>query len=387
MKENYIQMSASKRDYYEVLGVSTNANDSEIKKAYRKLAVKYHPDKNQGNTEAEQSFKEATEAYEVLSNAQKRQMYDQYGHQGVDGAASSGHDYSSVFREFSDIFGSGFESFFSSGGSGSIFDTIFGTGRSGRNERVLDKRDIRVAMRISLEESIQGTEKRFSYEKYISCESCNGSGSQDNSMASCRHCGGTGEMQGGGLGGFFAFRSTCQYCGGSGTIIRNRCRTCRGEGVLTKKQTVKVKVPKNSNSNEVLALKNMGHSINNRVGDVVITLQVAPHHLYLRDHNHLIVYIPVDCITAMVGGTVRFTSITGELISVKIPPNTDNEKTIRLSRKGISSERSLTGDMIVVVKVQNPRTLSRKAQQLIKEIKQDMGDNLTVTPIEHHQYD
>lgn len=379
-------MSTRKRDYYEVLGIAQNASDSEIKKAYRKLAVKYHPDKNQGNADAEQHFKEATEAYEVLSNAQKRQLYDQYGHQGVDGATSGAHDYSSVFREFSDIFGSGFESFFSSSGSGSIFDSIFGTGRSG-NSRVLDKRDIRVVMRISLEEAIQGTEKRFSYDKYTSCESCSGSGSQDNSMVSCRHCNGTGEVQSGGLGGFFSFRSTCQYCGGNGTVIKNRCKACRGEGVVVKKQTVKVKIPKGSNSNEVLALKSMGHSIQSRIGDVVITLQVTPHHLYLRDHNHLIVYLPIDFITAMVGGTMRFTAITGETLSVKIPPHTNNEKTIRLSRKGINSEKGLTGDMIVVVKVQSPHSLSRKSQQLIKEIKQDIGDNLATAPIEHHQYD
>ncbi len=379
-------MSRDKRDYYEVLGVAKNASGDEIKKSYRKLAIKYHPDKNQGNAEAEQHFKEATEAYEVLSNAQKRQLYDQYGHQGVDGAASGAHDYSSVFREFSDIFGSGFEGFFSGGGSGSIFDSIFGMGGS-RQGRVLDKRDIRVVMRIKLEEAIQGTEKRFSYEKYTSCESCGGSGSQDNSMVRCRHCNGTGEMQSGGLDGFFSFRSTCQYCGGSGTVIKNRCRTCRGEGVVVQKQTVKVKIPKGSNSNEVLMLKGMGHAMNGRVGDVVITLQVNPHHLYLRDNNHLVAYLPIDFITAMVGGTVRFTAITGETLSVKIPPNTDNEKTIRLSRKGISSESGLTGDMIVVVKVQSPRGLSRKSQQLIKEIKQDMGDDIAVTPIEHHQYD
>ena len=378
-------MSKNKRDYYEVLGVSKSASADEIKKAYRKLAIKYHPDKNQGDANAEQHFKEATEAYEVLSNTQKRQMYDQYGFQGVDGASAGAHDYSSVFREFSDIFENGFESFFS-GGSGSIFDTVFGMDRGTRQGRRLDKRSIRVVMRISLEEAIHGTEKKFSYEKHITCDSCNGSGSQDSTKTTCGHCRGSGVEQSGGLGGFFSFQSTCRYCGGSGQVIKNRCRKCHGEGLVVKKQSVKVKIPQGSNSDETLVLSGMGHSIQGRDGDVTITLQVHPHELYLRDNNHLIVYLPVDYITALVGGTIRFSCITGETIEIPVPQNTENEKTIRLSRKGIVSPNGLTGDLIVVLRVQAPRGLSRKVQQLLKEIKKEIGDDITVTPIHHNHY-
>lgn len=381
-------MSEQKRDYYEVLGVAKSASADEIKKAYRKLAVKYHPDKNQGDAAAEQSFKEATEAYEVLGNEQKRKAYDAYGFQGVNGGAAGGHDYSSVFREFSDIFGSGFESMFrGGGGGGSIFDAIFGMGGGSDRHYRTEKRDVRIVMRITLEEAITGTEKKFSYEKYSTCETCGGTGSQDKQMQVCPHCGGSGEMQGGSMGGFFSFRSTCQYCGGTGKIIRNRCKACAGQGLTVKKQTVKVRIPKGSNTNETLFLKGMGHTVSGQTGDVIITLQVRQHETYLRDRNHLITYIPLDFITALTGGTLRFRCITGEEISVKIPAGTTDEKTIRLPKKGIVSEKGGTGDLIVVVRLQNLKSLTPEAKQLIKDLKQEIGDNQEVEPLAHHHYD
>ncbi len=379
---------AQKRDYYEILGVSSSASNDEIKKAYRKLAIKYHPDKNQGNKEAENYFKEATEAYEILSSTEKRKMYDQYGFEGLNAASGAGgHDFSSVFREFKDIFeGGSFEGFFSGGGGGeSIFDSIFGINQ---NRKKRDKRDIRVVMRIRLEDAVNGSEKKFSYEKYIECDSCGGSGSEKgSSVQTCQHCGGSGMAHSSGLGGFFSFSSTCGHCGGSGKIIVKKCRSCRGEGSIVKRQSVKVRIPSGSNSHDTLSLTGMGHEIEGGKGDVNITLEIQPHNVYIKDHNDLIAYLPVDFITATIGGSVYFTSITGERLHVPIPPHSEDAKTIRIKRKGISGANTFTGDMLVVIKIVSPQKISRHAMELLKKLKEEIGDDHEVSPLTHNHYE
>lgn len=376
---------ANQRDYYEVLGVNKQASHDEIKKSYRKLAIRYHPDKNQNNSEAEYKFKEATEAYEVLGNEEKRKLYDNYGFDGVNASfqASGGHDFSNIFREFGDIFGN-------SGGSGFSFESFFGSSfgtKGGRSSQI--STDINVIMRLSLEEVIFGVEKSFKYERKVKCTSCKGTKSiSGKSPKVCSHCGGSGQTHSKAFGGFFAFASPCQYCGGEGTKVSDPCRTCHGKGLLIKKPTIKVKIPKGIQEGKILTLHKQGNeSFDTPTGAININIEIRSHRYYVRDNNHLITVIPIDFITATVGGKIVLRHITNEEVVITIPENTMQGTVITVPKKGIMNEQGNVGNLKVQIEVQGINKITKKTKMLLQEIKNEIGDDLKVNPIEHHHYD
>ena len=272
---------ASKRDYYEVLGVAKGASADEIKKAYRKLAVKYHPDKNPGNKEAEEKFKEAAEAYAVLSDADKRAKYDQFGHAGVDGA---GPDFSGGFGDLNDIlndlFGGGFSGFSGFGGGFGGFGG--GRGQRQQQQRVYRGRDIRVRVKLTLEEIAKGVEKEISIEKSVPCPDCGGRGARNASdIKTCPACNGTGQVQRvvNSIFGQTVTYSTCQQCGGEGKIISNPCRTCNGSGLVRKRETIKVKIPAGVEAGMQLTIQGEGHAAKNNGinGDLLVVIEEQEH--------------------------------------------------------------------------------------------------------------
>lgn len=379
---------AQKRDYYEVLGVGKQATHDEIKKAYRKLAIKYHPDKNQDNAEAERFFKEATEAYEVLGNTEKKKIYDTYGFEGVNASfqSSGGHDFSSIFREFGDIFGNS--------GSSFNFENLFsgfggsrggrGSTRGGHKESTSN---INVIMRLSLEEIITGVEKSFKYERYVKCSNCKGNRTTSSKNATkCSYCNGTGQTQSRAFGGFFAFATTCQQCGGEGVLITDPCRTCHGKGIIIKRPTIKVKIPKGVHEGHVLTLKQQGHEFIEGTGDIQIQIEIRPHRYYVRDFNDLITVLPIDFVTSSTGGIVILKSITGEEVKITIPNNTKTGTVITVAKKGIEDEKGRVGNLRIQVEVNELPKLSPKMKELLLVIKKEMGDQIKVNPIEHHHY-
>ena len=373
------------RDYYEVLGVGKQATADEIKKAYRKKAIKYHPDKNQGDEQAESLFKEATEAYEVLSNQEKRQIYDTYGFDGVNASfqSSGGHDFNSIFREFGDIF-----SAFGSGGSSfGGFESIFGNSGQSRTSRRATQADINVVMRLSLEEVILGTEKSFKYERYVLCNNCDGTKSESKTPPkTCSGCGGTGQSKSNAFGGFFSFATTCNRCGGEGVTIENVCRTCNGQGIVAKKPTIKVTIPKGVHDRHTLTLKGQGHKLAERQGNMNITIEILPDKYYVRDYNDLITVLPIDFVTAAVGGNVVLKNILKETITITIPDNTHSGSIITVKNKGVTDDRGNVGDLKVTVEVVGVPRLSRKSKDLLKQLKQEIGDENNVSPLAHNHY-
>lgn len=382
---------AQQRDYYEVLGVSKSASPEEIKKAYRKLAIHYHPDKNQNNPEAEQKFKEATEAYEVLGDVEKRKLYDTYGHEGVNASFQSagGHDFSSIFREFSDIFGGSgfsFESIF--GGASGGFSTGGFSTRGSRGGGRGQQQHINVVMRLELEEIITGTEKSFKYDRHVLCPTCNGSRSASGKKPeSCSACGGTGQTQSRAFGGFFSFASPCNSCKGEGMMVSDPCKSCQGKGMTEKRQTIKVKIPKGVKDGHTLTLSGQGHHFpEKQAGNLYITIEIRPHKYYIRSGNDLITVVPVDFVTATTGGTVVLESITREDIEIPVKPNTESDTVITIPNKGVTDEYGARGNLRVQFEVVGVPRLSRKARMLLDQIKEDIGDKKKTKPIEHHHY-
>ena len=281
----------AKRDYYEVLGVDKSASAEEIKKAYRKLAVKYHPDKNPGDKEAEEKFKEAAEAYSILSDAEKKAKYDQFGHAGVDGA---GPDFSGGFGNLNDILNDLFGGAFGGGFGGfSGFGGGFGGGRSNqRQQRVYRGRDIRVRVKLTLEEIAKGTEKEISIEKSVPCPDCGGRGARNTSdVKTCSACGGTGQVQRvtRSLFGQTVTYSTCQQCGGEGKIITNPCRSCSGSGLIRKRETINVKIPAGVEAGMQLTIQGEGHAAKNNGinGDLLVVIEEQEHPELKREGNNL----------------------------------------------------------------------------------------------------
>ena len=368
---------SQKRDYYEVLGIDRNASESEIKKAYRKLAIKYHPDKNQGNVKAEALFKEATEAYEILSNPEKRNIYNQYGHEGVNASfqGREGHDFSSIFREFGDIFGNfgGFEG----------FESFFSGGHRSSRQSSQGKLDIHYILNLSLEDSIHGTEKKISYERAVSCSNCKGTGASGGSPSyqQCPACRGRGNTQSS-LGSFFSFSSTCAQCGGEGQILKNPCHSCHGKKLLSKKTIVKIRIPKGVAENHTLQMSDLGHESQGKTGKILMTIKIVPHNYYVREHNNLIVQVPIDFITATLGGEVFFDCITGKKVTVKVPAGTKDEEYVTLSRQGVEPESGYMGDLIVVFRISPLKKVNKRAVELLKEVQKELSlTSDTVKPL------
>ena len=365
---------ANKRDYYEVLGVGKNASADEIKKAYRKLAVKYHPDKNPGDKEAEEKFKEAAEAYSVLSDADKKARYDQFGHAGVEGA---GPDFSGGFGNLNDIlndlfggaFGGGFGGFGGFGGG-------FGGNRGGRQQqRVYRGRDIRVRVKLTLEEIAKGVEKEISIEKSVPCSECGGKGAKNSSdIKTCPGCNGTGQVQrvvNSFLGQTVTY-STCQQCGGEGKIISNPCRHCNGTGLVRKRETIKVNIPAGVEAGMQLTVHGEGHAAKNNGinGDLLVVIEEQEHQDFKREGNNLYYTKIISVIDAMLGTEVDIPCLDGNY-RIKIDAGTQSGTVVRLRNKGLPSVNGYggTGDMYVKIAVWIPKKLEKEDKTIIESLK------------------
>ena len=344
---------ASKRDYYEVLGVERNASETDLKKAYRKLALKFHPDKNPGNAKAEEKFKEAAEAYEVLRDPQKRQIYDQYGHQGLEGSGFSG------FGGFEDIFSS----------FGDIFEDFFGFG-GGRRSRGRANRgsDLRYDMQLTFMEAAFGVEKEIDVEKAEPCGECGGTGAAPGTgVETCPQCGGTGQI--GRSQGFFTVRTTCGHCRGQGQVIKTPCSACHGQGKVIARKKVSVKIPGGVESGSRLRLSGEGEAgtMGGPPGDLYVFIHAKDHEFFKREENHVFCEIPISFVQAALGDKIKIPTLKGET-DLSIPKGTQPGELFRLRGEGIPSLRNgHRGDLIVQVNVKTPTNLNKKQVALLKE--------------------
>ncbi|MBN1647682.1 MAG: molecular chaperone DnaJ [Spirochaetales bacterium] len=370
----------AKRDYYEVLGVQKGASKDDIKKAYRKLAVQFHPDKNQGNKDAEEKFKEATEAYEILSDDKKRQAYDQFGFAGVDGMAGGAQGFSSAFRDFEDIFGDF---------TGSIFESIFGGGGGGgRSRRRSQSRprgsDLRYNLEISFTDAVFGMKSEISYTRNTSCKACNGSGAESGGGRKvCPTCGGSGQVRR--SSGFFSIASPCSTCGGEGHIIDNPCRTCGGTGLAKKSQKIKVTIPPGIESGKRISIPGQGDAGPNggEPGDLYVYINIKPHKFFERDGNDVYCMIPVSYTQAVLGADIYVTTLDSKKVKLKIPPGTQNGKILRLRNEGIPflHNQARRGDMYIKIRVEIPGKLNGKAKTLLKELAEAIGETENPEPV------
>ncbi len=343
----------SKRDYYEVLGVHKDASDGDLKAAYRKLALKYHPDRNPDDKAAEEKFKEAAEAYEVLRDQQKRQIYDQYGHQGLEGQGFSG------FGGFEDIFSS----------FGDIFEDFFGFGGRGRSRsRVQRGSDLRYDMTLDFMDAAFGVETTIDLQKAENCVKCHGSGAEPGTQAdTCPQCGGAGQV--GRSQGFFTIRTTCPQCRGEGQVITNPCGVCRGQGQVLKDKTVSVKIPAGVDTGSRLRLTGEGEAgpRGGPSGDLYVFIQVRPHDFFYRDGSDVICKVPISFVQAALGDKLDVPTLTGEQ-RLTIPKGTQPGEQFRFRGEGIPSLRTgRRGDQIIQVAIRTPTGLNKKQENLLKE--------------------
>lgn len=360
----------AKRDYYEVLGVDKNASADEIKKAYRKLAIKYHPDKNPGNKEAEEKFKEAAEAYSVLSDADKKAKYDQFGHAGVDGA---GPDFSGGFGNLNDILNDLFGGAFG-GGFGGGFGGFGGFGGGQRRERVYRGRDIRVRVKLTLEEIARGVEKEISIEKNVPCPDCGGRGARNSSdIKTCPACNGTGQVQrvvNSFLGQTVTY-STCQQCGGEGKVISNPCHTCNGTGLVRQRETIKVKIPAGVEAGMQMTVQGEGHAAKNNGinGDLLVVIEEQEHPDFRREGSNLLYTKVISVVDAMLGCEVDIPCLDGKQ-KIKVEPGTQSGTVTRLRGKGLPSVNSYgTGDLYVKIAVWIPKKLTKEEKALFESMR------------------
>ena len=360
----------AKRDYYEVLGVDKSASADEIKKAYRKLAFKYHPDKNPGNKEAEEKFKEAAEAYSVLSDADKKAKYDQFGHAGVDGA---GPDFSGGFGNLNDILNDLFGGAFG-GGFGGGFGGFGGFGGGQRRERVYRGRDIRVRVKLTLEEIARGVEKEISIEKNVPCPDCGGRGARNSSdIKTCPACNGTGQVQrvvNSFLGQTVTY-STCQQCGGEGKVISNPCHTCNGTGLVRQRETIKVKIPAGVEAGMQMTVQGEGHAAKNNGinGDLLVVIEEQEHPDFRREGSNLLYTKVISVVDAMLGCEVDIPCLDGKQ-KIKVEPGTQSGTVTRLRGKGLPSVNSYgTGDLYVKIAVWIPKKLTKEEKALFESMR------------------
>jgi len=348
----------AKRDYYEVLGVDRNADDAEIKKAYRRLAMKFHPDRNAGDGEAEEKFKEVKEAFEILSDRQKRSAYDQFGHAAVDSSAGG-------------FGGAG------SSGFGDIFDSVFGDifGGGGRGgTRAYRGADLRYDLEMTLEEAVAGTEIKIRVPTLVGCETCDGKGSRSGRAPdTCSTCGGAGQVRM--QQGFFSVQQTCPRCRGSGKMVADPCATCSGSGKTRGNKTISVKVPAGVDNGDRIRLSGEGEPGQNGgpPGDLYVNVVVKPHAIFSREESDLRCEVPIDFVTAALGGELDVPTLEGRVV-LKIPPETQTGKMFRLRGKGVRSVRGGgVGDLICRVSVETPVNLTKEQKDLLRKF----GDVLT----------
>jgi molecular chaperone DnaJ len=350
----------SKRDYYEVLGVNRDASEEDIKKAYRKLAMKHHPDRNPDNPKAEDLFKEAKEAYETLSDSQKRAAYDQYGHSafeagGMGGGGFGGFGGAAGF-DFSDIFGD----IFGGGGGGS-------RGRSNVHRGA----DLRYNLEITLEEAARGTDVQIRVPTMAECETCHGSGAKPGtSPTTCSTCGGHGQVRM--QQGFFSIQQTCPHCHGTGKMISSPCSTCHGAGRVKQHKTLSVKIPAGVDNDDRIRLSGEGEAGVNGgpAGDLYVAIRIKPHAVFQREHNDLHCEMPISFATAALGGEIEIPTLDGSA-RIKIPSETQSGKIFRLRGKGIKGVRSSShGDLHCHVMVETPINLTERQKELLREFEE-----------------
>jgi molecular chaperone DnaJ len=348
---------ATKRDYYEVLGVNRDASEEDIKKAYRKLAMKFHPDRNPDSKESEEKFKEAKEAYEVLSEAEKRRAYDAYGHAGVNpqmGGMGGGGD--AGFGGFAEAFGD-------------IFGDIFGGARGRSN--VYRGADLRYNLEIALEQAARGTETKIRIPAMEECDTCHGSGAKPGTQAkTCTTCGGTGAVRM--SQGFFSIQQACPACHGSGKIIADPCRDCSGAGRVKRHKTLSVKIPAGIDEGDRIRLAGEGEAGVNGgpPGDLYVVIHLKEHAVFQRDANDLHCQMPVSFTTAALGGDIAIPTLEGQA-KVKIPPETQTGQVLRLRGKGIKGVRSShPGDLLCEIVVETPVKLTERQKELLRELEE-----------------
>jgi len=341
-----------------VLGVQRGASEQEIKSAYRKLALQFHPDRNPNNPDAEEKFKEASEAYAVLADAEKRSVYDRFGHAGLGGVGAGGGFDPTVFQDFSDIFGEFFG-----------FGDLFGTGRSGRRTRGQRGADLREDITIEFEEAVFGTEKKISYRRHENCDGCGGSGSaHGKTPTTCRTCGGRGQVRY--QQGFFSIARTCPTCQGSGSIISDPCTKCRGEGRLVQQKMVEAKIPAGVEDETRIRFTGLGEAgmHGGPAGDLYLVLHVKDHPFFERQGNDLHCVVPISFTQAALGAEIPVPTLEAAQV-LKIPEGTQSGTVLKVRGKGVPVLNGHgKGDLFVEVRVQTPSKLTRRQRELLEEL-------------------
>ncbi|MFQ5470830.1 MAG: molecular chaperone DnaJ [Gammaproteobacteria bacterium] len=352
----------SNRDYYEVLGVAKNASEAELKKAYRRLAMKYHPDRNPDSKEAEENFKEAKEAYEVLADSQKRAAYDQFGHAGVDPSAGGGAGFGGG-GNFSDIFDD-------------VFGDIFGGGSRGSRSQAYRGADLRYDLELSLEDAVQGKTVKIRIPTRVKCEDCEGSGAKKGtSPTTCTTCGGQGQVRM--QQGFFSIQQTCPRCKGKGKMINDPCPTCHGRGRKQEQKTLSVKIPAGVDTGDRIRLASEGEAGEGGgpAGDLYVQIKVKPHEIFTREGNNLFCEMPVSFVKAALGGELDVPTLKGR-VKLKIPAETQTGKAFRLKGKGVQSvHQGGVGDLYCKVVVETPVNLNQKQKSLLQEFEKTMRES------------
>jgi molecular chaperone DnaJ len=356
---------ASKRDYYEILGVGRNASADEIKKAYRQMAIKYHPDKNPGDSKAEDKFKEAAEAYEVLSTPEKKARYDQYGHQGMGGNGGGGHggmNMDDIFSQFGDVFGGG------------GFEGFFGGGRGGRSGQRQGS-NLRIKLKLTLEEAALGVEKKIKVKRNVNCKTCNGTGAKNSSaMQTCSNCNGSGQVRRvtNTILGQMMSTSTCPVCNGEGKIVKEKCGTCHGEGVTAEEEVITIKVPAGVAEGMQLSMSGKGNMPprGGVPGDLIILIEEEEHAFLKREGANVVFDLYINFVDATLGTSVEVPTIDGK-VKIKIDAGTQSGKILRLKDKGIKDLNSYQkGDQLIYVNVWTPKQLSSQEKEILEKLRE-----------------
>lgn len=340
-------------DYYEILGVSRTASQDEIKKAYRKLALQYHPDRNQGDKEAEEKFKQINEAYEVLSNEEKRSIYDKYGKDGFGNMGfSEDFDPTSIFED--------------------VFGSFFGqrTSKKHRNNYKYNL-DMEIVVKLDFHEAIFGCNKEVVYTQKIPCDACKGTGAKDSKKTTCSQCGGRGQVSYG--NGFMSFVRTCPECSGSGEMIKDKCKECEGNGYLEKENSINVKIPEGVDNGTRIRISGKGNKIGDEFGDLFIRTAVREDKNFVRDGDDVYVEVPIFFTQAILGETITITTLRGSS-ELKLPVGTKDKMRFHIENEGVKNVRTgMIGDLIVQVKVNTPSSLNEEQKEYLTKLQESFG--------------